>query len=113
MFKRITQFFSDLASQKSKSRERNKNIKNIFIYDALPEDKITINKRPVRISDKPIEFDNLRIIFTDDYKQAKAAGVEERIDAAFLNAADIRELGQPYVFQMLGRARYTCLEIGQ
>lgn len=92
-------------------------IKHVFIYDALPEEEIKINshvvKAPNQMPSKPREIDGLRVIFCDDYQTAKAAGVDERIDAAFLNAADIREQGHPFDFQLLGRSGRDRLEINQ
>ena len=91
--------------------------KNVFIYDTLLAEQIKINgrvvKQPNQVSPKPQKIDGLRIIFADDYETAKAAGVEERIDAGFLNAAQIRQLGHPYDFRLLGRSEIIRLELEQ
>ena len=91
------------------------NIKHVFVYDAIPEEEIRVNgcvvKRPNQMPSNAREVDGLRVIFCDDYETARAAGVGERIDAAFLNAADIRKQGHPYDFQLLGRSGRDRLEI--
>lgn len=70
-------------------------IKNIFIYNALPSDEIAVDNHIVKAKGKPVPTvpvvrDHLRITFSDDFKMAVAFGMTDSLDSIHLNMDDWR-----------------------
>lgn len=70
-------------------------IKNIFIYNALPSDEIAVDNYTIKAKGKPVPKlpvvrDHLRITFSDDFKMAVAFGMTDSLDSIHINMDDWR-----------------------
>ena len=88
------------------------NTKHIFIFNAAAGDVVTVDGRTVKQRGKnapgsTVEFDGLCVAFNDNYAEAVAQGMTERIDSAFLNLDDLRTGSSSIEFLMLGRGKKT------
>ena len=92
-------------------------IKNIFIYNAGLKDQVEVNGTVVKRRGQPFQDvpeymeKGLRILFQDNIEDARAQGVFERLDSAFLDLNLLHNFEQPVNIQIYGRSQNVKLEI--
>ena len=91
-------------------------LKNIYIYDATPEDRIQFCGREIKakgkaVPQKPITMNGIRLQFYTDFSQAAAYGLDQRLDIAVVNMPQHR--GTSLNIQYLGVAGIFPLEIAE
>lgn len=91
-------------------------LKNIYIYDAQPEDAIKFCGREIKPrgrtpSEKEITIEGIRVLFLTDFASAAAMGIDQRLDIAAVNTAQNR--GSRMDIQYLGIAGVYPLEIDE
>ncbi|MBL4803760.1 MAG: hypothetical protein JKY71_02755 [Alphaproteobacteria bacterium] len=95
---------------------RTQDLKNIYIYDAKPEDRIKfcgreIKRRGQAAPSKPINIEGIRVRFLTDFASAAALGIDQRLDIAAVNTEQYR--GSRMDIQYLGIAGVYSLEIAE
>ncbi len=91
-------------------------LKNIYIYDATPDDRIQFCGREIkraghRPPSKPVTIDGVRVHFFEDFGAAAALGIDQRLDIAAVNMQTHR--GAKLDIQYLGVAGIFPLEIDE
>ncbi len=91
-------------------------LKNIYIYDAAPEDAIKFCGREIKIRGKeapmkPIVIQGIRVQFMYDFEQAANLGMDQRLDIAVINMPDHRGAPTSLNLQYLGIAGTYPVEI--
>ena len=90
-------------------------VRCIFLYNAKKSDAVRVNGKLVKVRDKP-ERDlelrgGLRVIFADNFADARAAGIQERIDSLFLDLNELRGRSEVTDFAVLGRRAKISVEV--
>ena len=91
-------------------------LKNIYIYDASPEDAIKFCGREIKVRgrhapEKPMVIQGVRIQFMHDFAEAANLGMDQRLDIAVINMPDYRGGNTSLDLRYLGIAGTYPVEI--
>jgi hypothetical protein len=91
-------------------------LKNIYIYDATPEDAIKFCGREIKVKGKDVPskemiIEGIRIQFMDDFAYAAHFGMDQRLDIAVINMPDYRGGNTSLDLKYLGLAGTYPVEI--
>lgn len=91
-------------------------LKNIYIYDATPDDAIKFCGREIKsrgrdVPSKPMVIEGIRVQFMDDFAYAAHFGMDQRLDIAVINMPDYRGGNTSLDLKYLGLAGTYPVEI--
>lgn len=91
-------------------------IKNIYIYDATPDDRISFCGREIKAKGKtpptkPMMIEGIRVQFMHDFAEAANLGMDQRLDIAVINMPDYRGGNTSLDLKYLGIAGTYPVEI--
>lgn len=81
-------------------------IRNIFIFNAKPNDRMLINNKQIKnfTGNTSIKIEpDLRVTFLEDFTAAVGEGILERLDSLVIDMNAYRGTDQTVEYKMLGR----------
>lgn len=89
-------------------------VRNIFIYNAEPSDRIYVDQRRVINvgGNTSMRIGDLRVTFAQDFKKAVSQGILERLDSLVIDMNNYRGTNQTVEYKLLGRGEPISITYG-